>query len=400
MKKCVKTDIAIIGGGIAGLWLLNRLRKLGFTVVLLESATLGGGQTHKSQGIIHGGMKYTLQGATTAASQAIANMPLIWQQCLQGKGEIDLSQVPILSQHQYLWSPNVLAAKLAGFFAGIALKGKVHALNKAEFPAVFKSPQFKGQLYSLDEMTIDVQILIRELVKSNQDAIFKIDPLQEKQLHMDPNNRLLSLEIQTAPLPPLEIKAQKYIFAAGSGNEIVLKKMGDESVAMQRRPLHMVLMKTDYAYPLYAHCLGLSATPRITVTTHLSHDGKTIWYLGGQIAEEGVKRDAQQQIEVAKKELQELFPWLDFSAAQFASFFVDRAEGAQPDGKRPDSCYVKEIENMLIVWPTKLAFAPLLADEIIQQLTQEKITPQTVDLHELRDWPIPNVAKPIWDQLL
>ena len=120
MKKTIETDIAIIGGGIAGLWLLNELRQQGFSVILLESATLGGGQTHKSQGIIHGGTKYALQGSMTEAAQAIAEMPDVWRACLEGQGCIDLTGVPVLSQQQYLFSTNKLAGKVAGFFASMA----------------------------------------------------------------------------------------------------------------------------------------------------------------------------------------------------------------------------------------------------------------------------------------
>jgi hypothetical protein len=47
----------------------------GFSTVLVESASLGGGQSMKSQGIIHGGTKYALHGALTGASEAIADMP-------------------------------------------------------------------------------------------------------------------------------------------------------------------------------------------------------------------------------------------------------------------------------------------------------------------------------------
>src|SRR5438445_5157476 len=162
MNKTVETDIAIIGGGITGLWLLNRLREQGFSAILLESATLGGEQTHKAQGIIHGGMKYALQGSLTAASDAISRMPEVWQSCLSGVGSIDLRDVPVLSTHQYLWTTSALSSKLAGFFASVALKGDVKSLKRAEFPAIFQNPQFKGQLYSLDEMVIDVHALIRE----------------------------------------------------------------------------------------------------------------------------------------------------------------------------------------------------------------------------------------------
>jgi glycerol-3-phosphate dehydrogenase len=400
MNKTVETDIAIIGGGITGLWLLNQLRQQGFSAILLESATLGGEQTHKAQGIIHGGMKYALQGSMTAATEAIAEMPKIWQACLQGEGSIDLRDVPVLSTHQYLWTTNSLTSKLAGFFASIALKGNVKTLKPDEFPPFFKNPQFKGQLYSLDEMVIDVHALIRELVKPNQDVIFKVDPIQENQLTFNEHNRLTSFEIHAAPMPPLNIKAKKYIFAAGSGNQILLNKLINHTVNMQLRPLHMVIVKHDFPDDVFAHCLGLGALPRVTITTHRTADGKYAWYIGGQLAEEGVKRDATEQIAAAAHELQELFPWLDFSTAQFATFMISRAEALQPGGKRPDSCYLEEIENVIVTWPTKLAFAPLLAEQIIQRLLQENTKSDKSDIREMRAWPMPAFAKPMWDQLL
>lgn len=394
----METDIAIIGGGIAGLWLLNRLRQQGYSVILLESDTLGGGQTNKAQGILHGGVKYALQGMLTPSANAIADMPMIWKQCLEGYGEINLSQVPILSTQQYLWSTSALSSKLTAFFAGMALKSNMQSLTKDAFPDFFKNPQFKGQVYALDELVIDVPAVLRELMKPHQDVIFKIDPLLEDQIQLDEEDRLISLTIKAEPLSPLQVHAQKYIFTGGAGNELVLKKLKQQSIRMQRRPLHMVLVKHDHLSPLYAHCLGLGGVPRITITTHKSQDGKSVWYLGGQIAEDGIKRDSNTQIQFAKKELQELFPWLDLSDAEFTSFFVDRAENMQPGGGRPDSCYVKNIQNMLIAWPTKMALAPLLTKEIIQYLSTAEIKPCTADMRELRAWPIPALAKPIWDQ--
>ncbi len=400
MNKAVEVDIAIIGGGITGLWLLNQLRQQGFSTVLLESATLGGEQTHKSQGIIHGGIKFALQGAMTTAAESIADMPNVWRACLEGKGALDLREVPILSQHQYLWTTSAITSKLAGFFASVMLKGNVKSLDHAEFPSIFQDPQFKGQLYSLDEMVIDVHALIRELVKPNQDVIFKIDPIQENQLELDEHNRVISFEIHAAPMQPLSLKAKKYIFAAGAGNEIILKKLTNAPVGMQLRPLHMVIAKHDFPYEVYAHCLGLSAAPRVTITTHRTADGKYAWYIGGQIAEEGVKRDATEQIAAARQELQELFPWLDFSTVSLATFMINRAEVMQPGGKRPDSCYFKDIENTIIAWPTKLAFAPLLADQIVAYLQSENIKSNKPDIREMRAWPIPAFARPMWDQLL
>ena len=75
MSQSLSTDVLIVGGGIAGLWLNARLRQQGFATVLVERGSLGGGQSLKSQGIIHGGAKYALHGALTGASEAIADMP-------------------------------------------------------------------------------------------------------------------------------------------------------------------------------------------------------------------------------------------------------------------------------------------------------------------------------------
>jgi len=399
MKKFVETDIAIIGGGIAGLWLLNQLRQQGFSAVLLQSATLGGEQTHQPHRIIHGGMKYALSGAMTAAAEAIARMPDIWAACLRGEGLIDLHDVPVLSTYQYLWTTGALTSKLAGYFASVALKGNVKALPRAEFPELFQHPQFKGQLYALDEMVIDVHGLIRELVKPNQDVIFKIDPLQKEHVELDENNQLLSIEIHAAPMQPLRLKAKKYIFAAGAGNQALLEKLPRHKADMQLRPLHMIIAKHHFPYPVYAHCLGLGATPRVTITTHRAHDGHFVWYIGGQIAEEGVKREAAEQIAVARQELQELFPWLDFTGVEFSTFRVDRAEALQADGKRPDSCFMEEVDNAIITWPTKLAFAPLLAEQVIQRLDQENTKTGKADIREMRAWPMPAFARPMWDKV-
>lgn len=400
MKKSIETDIVIIGGGIAGLWLLNRLRQIGYSVILLETKALGCGQTNKSQGIIHGGVKYALQGLLTTAAQSIAAMPAVWSECLQGKGIIDLSQVPILSNHQYLWSTGSLASKVASFFAGKTLKGNVEELPHSAYPEIFQNSQFKGQVYSLEEIVIDVPSVVRELVKSNQDVIFKIDPAQDHQLKFDPEGALTSLEIQAEPIEPIQIKAERYIFTAGAGNEELLRPLKNKGIAMQRRPLHMVLVKTGLPYSVFAHCLGLGSTPRITITTHKTHDNQLVWYVGGQLAEEGVKRDAKAQIQAARKELNELFPWLDFSKAHFATFFVDRAENYQANGNRPNSCYAKEIQNVIAAWPTKLALAPKLSEDIILLLQNAGIKKHPAELRPLRAWPIPALAKPIWDELV
>lgn len=398
MKTLAAADIVIFGGGIAGLWLLNRLRATGLSAILFESNALGGGQTCKAQGIIHGGMKYALQGALTNDAVAMMDMPLIWEKCLNGAGEIDLSNVPVLSRNHHLWAPQRFTSKLTGFLAGAALSSKVEPLKRDQYPSVFQHDAFKGDVFSLNELVVDVPALVRELVRDNQDAIFKIEPLNSEELKLDEAGNLISATVYMAG-KSVEVAAQQFIFTAGAGNEIISHKLGEKKIAMQRRPLHMVLAKLPFEAPLYAHCMGLGSRPRVTITTHYTHDGKTVWYLGGLLAENGVKLDGRAQNAAAQNELTALFPWLDFSTAQFASFMIDRAEPLQKNGFKPETSFAKTINNIIVGWPTKLALAPKLVADVIDHLQKLKLTPQFFDLRELRSWPMPPLAKPVWEEV-
>ena len=90
-------DVVIIGGGIAGLWLLDKLQRSGIEALVLNNAALGQGQTIASQGIIPGGTKYTFgMGLETAVSD-LANMPDRWRDSLSGSKDPNLADAPPLA---------------------------------------------------------------------------------------------------------------------------------------------------------------------------------------------------------------------------------------------------------------------------------------------------------------
>ncbi len=395
----ISSDITIFGGGIAGLWLLNRLRQQGYDAVLFETNALGCGQTSRSQGIIHGGMKYALQGVLTNDATAMADMPALWRQCLQGTGEIDLSQVKILSPQHYLWASNKLTAKLGGFLASAALSSRVAALDKKNYPEVFNNTSFRGEVYALDEIVLDVPALVRELAKPYADVIFKIDTMREDDLHLDATGKLDYITLRSGD-KEMQLSAQHFVFTAGEGNEVIIKKLNQPTLAMQRRPLHMVMVKTPFKLPLYAHCVGFGARPRITVTTHYMHDGGAVWYLGGLLSETGVEKTTDQQIAAAREELTSLFPWLDFSKAEFATFRIDRAEPLQKSGLKPETSFCSTYGNVTIGWPTKLALAPKLAAEIMSVIPAKAGTSPEIPTVVGMTWPHAPFATPIWDELL
>lgn len=384
------TDVLIVGAGVAGLWLNARLRRQGFSTVLVESASLGGGQSTKSQGIIHGGAKYALHGALSGASEAIADMPRRWRDALAGKGELDLSGVRLLSEAHYLWSPGTLAGNLTSFFASKAVRGRVDHVTGDDLPPALQNPGFKGKVYRLAELVIDVPSLVERLAELSGDSLLagtKIEPLLE-------GEDLIGLRVDGR-----EILAQRVVLSAGAGNAELLTSMGLSHPPMQRRPLHMVLVKGPTLKPLYAHCLGGGPKPRVTVTTHPAADGQWVWYLGGDLAEaEGVARAPEAQIAAAKKELGNLLPWVDLSQAQWATLRIDRAEPAQSGMVRPDNAYLFVQQRLMVGWPTKLALAPDFADRVLAALARDGVhpTPQS----PVVGLPKPPMAQPVWDQLL
>lgn len=389
MSESLSTDILIVGGGIAGLWLNARLRRAGFSTVLVENTALGGVQSMRSQGIIHGGTKYALHGALTGASEAIADMPALWRDCLAGTGEVDLRGVRVLSDAHYLWSPGGLAGNLTSFFASKAVRSRVAQVKGTDLPPALQDKAFKGKAYRLTELVLDVPSLVARLAELAGDSLLageRIEALRE-------GDKLVGLRVDGR-----EIHAQRVVLSAGAGNEALLRELGLERPEMQRRPLHMVLVTAPTLKPLYAHCLGGGPKPRVTVTTHPLSNGDWVWYLGGDIAEAGgVARGEAEQIAEAQRELHKLVPWIDLSAARWATLRVDRAEPSQNNLLRPDSAFLAEDGALLVGWPTKLALAPNFADRVLESLEKSSIRPQANAT--LPALPRPAMARPVWEEL-
>ena len=387
------TDVLIIGAGIAGLWLHNRLNQQGYHATLIEKNTIGGAQTLSSQGIIHGGSKYALNGLLSNAAVAISEMPNRWRACLAGTGEIDLSHATILADHQLLWSKNQLASKMTSFFASKAVRGKMETVSAANRLPLFQDAQFKGALYQLNEPVLDIPSVLDCLVSPWQHRIIQCAVETEFDWQQSVEG-LASLNIGKLTISP-----QHVVLTAGEGNQDLLDSLGISSPKMQRRPLHMVLCKStdpSQALPrLHAHSLGAGTKPLATITSHTTQQGETVWYIGGDIAETGVDRTEAKQIIAAQALLSDILPWVDFPALEWATHRVNRAEPQQSEGSRPDTAFVRSQGNVHITWPTKLALAPDLTDTVLEHLSQAGLTAS-----KQPDIPSPlpiQIGTPLWE---
>ncbi len=195
MTRKLSCDIVILGGGIAGLWLMNRLQQEGFDAVLLEKSTLGGGQTIASQGIVHGGLKYALNGALSPASSAIAEMPDHWRRCLQGEGDVDLRGCKVLAPHYYMWSGGGYRSRLKSFLGSKALRGRIDTLNSSAYPEFFQNQKIAGALYQLTDFVVDTPSLIEHLAAPHRDRIFQVD-LAKMSLPTNPEGGLECIQLE------------------------------------------------------------------------------------------------------------------------------------------------------------------------------------------------------------
>ncbi len=406
MTQELHTDIVIFGGGIAGLWLLNRLRQQGLETVLLETDALGGGQTLASQGIIHGGLKYALSGVLSPASSAIAAMPDRWRQCLAGEGDIDLRQTKVLAPHYFMWSSGGYRSRLKTFLGSKALRGRIDALSASSYPEFLRGQSLSGTLYKLTDFVVDTPSLVSNLSSPHADRIFHV-PKEQMRLVCNNKGAIAQLALNTSR-GTIALSAKRYILAAGEGNGALLSQIGIEQPSMQVRPLHMLALRSDHPHPVFLHCIGDSfgMTPRMTITSHPSQDGGWIWYIGGEIAESGVDRSAEQQIALGRQQLQEVFPWVDYDRAQWTSFFINRAEPKLANLQRPDTAYLHATENVLLTWPTKLTLTPELGQSVVNTLQQQSIAAESGSnegstLAQLRkQFATASIAQPRWEDLL
>lgn len=384
----VALDVAIFGGGVAGLWTLARLKQAGYSALLFESRTLGGVQSIASQGIIHGGTKYALTGKLTGSSEAIREMPGIWRGCLAGTGELDLSRVRVLSDHQYLWSDSGLGSAVTGFFASKMMQSRMIRVPRDAYPDLFNHPGFKGHLYRLEEPVLDTASLMSVL----------IDPILSHTIAYDPDQLI---PVQDSPgqfhLAGVDFSAKRILFTGGAGNQGLLEKWGRSAPRMQRRPLNMVMLRGRLP-ELFGHCLATSPNPRLTVTSYPLGEGERVWYLGGQIAEEGVGRSDEDQIARARQLLQQTLPWLEIDG-DWSTLPIDRAEPLMPKGRRPDDVFLDIRDGIYTAWPTKLAFAPRLAAVVIAALESEHIAPSGDEPELPAAFKHPDRAEQPWSQV-
>jgi len=345
-----RVQVLVIGGGVAGLFCRAAIARAGFTNALIEHSSLGDGQTIASQGLLHRGYKYITGG--------IADLGPRWDAMLRGQGEVDLRGVLVQAPSTHYWAAGGLLARTLSHAAAAVLQGNLTKLADADAAGCFPGVSPVPAVWQAEERQVDVQSLLRSLAAAPGGPILLGRPA------LSANGQGWRADMADGS----PIHADSVVLAAGEGNEALLAQVGI-SGWMQRRPLHMAMVD-GAPFRLSGHCIDVktaNASPLVTITSAPSERG-WVWYVGGRPAEEGVKRDAVAQSAAVLHTLRSCLPGLDLSAVRVATTRIDRAEGVQPDGKRPAAHVLRQSGSLFAVWPTKLALAPALADDVVSGL--------------------------------
>jgi glycine/D-amino acid oxidase-like deaminating enzyme len=354
-------DIVICGGGIAGLWLLNVLVAAGFSVLLIEKSNTGGTQTMASQGMIHGGQRYMLGVNSSHHAESVAPLPERWEACLEGRGELDLRGVRVLSPTQLMWPAGGRLTHLALNAATHTLKAKMRKLDAKAVPNALAGHSDRP-IYELPEKVLDIASLVEVLSTPHAARIRcgSVDALTR-------DGRLT--------VSGFSVTAQIVICAAGLGNENFLDLLEAGKRRSQQRPIRQIMVQ-PMPFPLYGHGVTTSYKPRITVTSHPLESGDYVWYLGGAIADEVLELGEDEAIKYAQKEMRALFEHIDWSGKKWATWHGTRAEAYSSSGRLPNGPVIQEYGNVLVAWPTKLTLTPLLGDQVLTCLAKRGVRPK------------------------
>lgn len=395
----VYVDVAIFGGGVAGLWTLNYLVDKGYNSLLVEKDFLGDGQTIVSQGMIHGGVKYALtSGMREDSVKEVSEMPSRWRQHLSGeRTDPDLKGVRVASQSCYLWVSKAhgLRGRAEALLSEIGLKAlntKPRKLRRGQAPQWLEDSA--RVIYEVAEPMIDTRSLLEVLARPHANRI-----LYSNQENMDIEYSLNPLKVHSISLDNVVINPDFVILAAGQGNKELAKQMGISEDIMQERPLRQVIVRGNMP-EFYGHCID-HGRPDISITTHCieqyellwNNQYETLWNIGGKVAEDGPKMQPDELIEQARERVSKALQGLDFADTVWSTFDAVRAE-AKARGERPSGVHVSKEGNVICGWPTKLALAPVLADEIRKMLPNPPPIRDTIP-ENITDGSI-RIAKPPW----
>jgi glycine/D-amino acid oxidase-like deaminating enzyme len=392
-------DAVIFGGSASGLWTLDRLRRAGRRAVLIEADRLGNGQTIASQGIIHGGLKYCLDGRPSASATAIRSMPAVWRECLEGVREPKLGGAVLRAPYCHLWHGGDLRGRFGLLGARAGLRVKPVPLARADWPIGLGA--VGGEVCRLDEQVVEPRALVSALARPLDHGLLRVPP-QALSIERPAQGPVrIALDPHRAGVPdarPLVLEPKVVVLAAGIGNAALRERFGLGAELMQIRSVQMLLARGDLP-ELNGHCIEGTAVA-LTITSDRDRAGRRVWQIGGGLSEDGVTMAPDAFVHRGRRLVEQALGGRSLPGTEWSAYRADKAEVTTSGGRRPDDAFALIENGIITAWPTKLALVPRLAEQVLA--LAEPLLGSTrravADFDRRRfGWPAPEPASPPWE---
>jgi hypothetical protein len=283
--------------------------------------------------------------------------------------------------------------------ARAGLRVKPVKLAPAEVPPVLA--RCPGEVFRLDEQVIEPARMVAVLAGLHPENLLRADAGADIAWTLAGPGQVTSLRLERpgGDGETVELRPRAVVLTAGAGNAELRQRVGLDSAAMQRRPLRMVMLRGAGLPSLNGHCTD-GAKTRVTISSARDRAGRVVWQVGGQVAEDGVAMTEAEVVAHARRELLAVLPGLALDGVEWSSYYVDRAEAVTPGGGRPTGVWSQREGNVISAWPTKLALAPVLAEQLRDSLGAPAATATAAagnGLSVFAGWPRPEVAPPPWE---
>lgn len=360
----IRADVLIIGAGIQGLWIANKLKKLGFSVLLITDKDIGNGQTLNSQVYKHKGHFYN----NVKIAQHLQEVEPDWDKFIRENNLQPAQQNSFLafeSQHTQKWLKIWDQAKL-----------EYTPIQQHEIPQFFQQGSLrKGNFYNTGETCLNGKELIEKLVQPVKEHIFQ-GKITGFRLHDKSVN-----EIEAVINGRLYyIVAKRIVLTAGRGNQTLLNQITKDNHVLfeqtkntqQLRRCQVLVIKGKKLPPTTILCPGY----KLFIGCRQVNE-ESVWLVTYGV-DDPIKLDSESAIPIDLHRLHNCIQQLKNVIPQIFELDLDwglypavKAESqALGAGHRPNEDFVGNcgLENVLTVYPTKLSLAPRAGRKVINQI--------------------------------
>jgi glycine/D-amino acid oxidase-like deaminating enzyme len=382
----ISPDVLIIGGGVAGLWLLNDLHR-DYATLLLERETLGGGQTCHSHVYIHRGHVYKESQADLIT--ALQGVTETWNERLE-----DRQLRKVTEWSYFVWSNAADADQRAKLWSSFQLDGFQECRDDPTCARVFKRA-IVDRAFRCPEAALNGEELVDALRRDVDQYIRHIQAVDHIEADTG-DRRVKEIHITMAAGERLVIAPGALVLAAGRGNQalldLVYKRSGTppevEGVGpeQQIRKAHMLVVKGELE-PLAAVLPDLAG---LFIVSRQCEDGQVAWLISDHRSEliksraDWEKYDAQwwlpKVLEFLEFVAPRYFALADRPNLQWGVYEAPKAERKSSEnevgsaGEIPHEEKVEQFEfvNLFVIWPTKLTLAPKTSEEVRHRLHAQR----------------------------